>query len=201
MDARGCTPLHDACDGDGNPGQSRQRLQNRAGRSRRISYDDGQSASSRENVARLLINAGADPGARITTAPSQQGRQRDERGGGGRRAGKGTAESERWAISTTATIGDGNRGRQDGGEGTDVGMTPLHLACRFGRRELACYLIRVGASVSVLVGDDGGVEWGCDPLKRLFFFLLLGWEGEERGLRSACAERGPSLLLVWWVGC
>eukprot|EP00904_Undaria_pinnatifida_P008237 jgi/Undpi1/4543/HiC_scaffold_18.g07897.m1 len=46
-DSRGRTPLHNACDGDTTPDAS---------------------DSGRVNVARLLVNAGADPGARTTPA-------------------------------------------------------------------------------------------------------------------------------------
>lgn len=76
-------------------------------------------------MARLLVNAGADPGAAVTKAGGESGT------GGGR--------------SPTTTPECVERSRR-GGE--DAGMTPLHFACRSGNSEVAAYLIRAGASVS-----------------------------------------------------
>lgn len=100
-------------------------------------------------LARLLINAGADPGARITRrkppsppAPETAGEVHKVSAGVPRIPAESTERAAKGLTSRTQS------GARAAPAAQEEGMTPLHLACRAGRAELAGYLIRVGATVS-----------------------------------------------------
>lgn len=114
-------------------------------------------------MARLLVNAGADPGVGVTN---------NKPGGGVGTAGEG-------ALLLRASRCLDRTGK--GGE--DAGMTPLHLACRSGRSEVAAYLIRVGASVSFM---GVGAPW--------VVVLLLRW------VCTVVAVEDVLVLGATWMG-
>lgn len=85
--------------------------------------DVGETDPKGVNIARLLVNAGADPAARTSSVSAKTV----------------TVVGQRPSMTG---FGGGSRNREGSG------MTPLHLASRNGSVDLVGYLIRAGASVS-----------------------------------------------------
>lgn len=192
IDGRGRTPLHDACDGDEAPGAPHQNMRHgsmdasgdggvgsRRSTGRGKEEAEERARCSRLNVARLLVNAGADPGSRIV-ASARKGRGGEEL----------TAANGNTRASDTSVMGFQESGNQQQKSG-EVGMTALHLACRSGRAEIAGYLIRTGASVSHRAAGQGAE---C---------LYLGWlrgYGDTPGIWFESDEQGLTLAALFTRG-
>lgn len=168
VDSAGRTPLHNACDV---VEETQSPSQGTASRTATIcsggKHAGDQARNDRVSLARLLINAGADPGAPIRSTPgspllSPSPRPSPPPSGPPVRGARVGVED------VLNVAGQSGVARERGTEG---GMTPLHLACRAGQGELAGYLIRAGASVSGSFYQRvlGGVQDGSG-----FLFITFG---------------------------